>query len=453
MLDWNPLGFSSPRFHLAWRLALIFGGTALVGLVFGAKAALVVLSVSALIYASHMFFNTALLRAWLRAPDTHEIPDSLGIWSEIFSRLYRILRLNKQSATRIARELDRFQQAGAALPDGIALLNKAGEIEWCNPVTQAHFAIDLERDRGQPITYLVRQPDFAEHLNASNAEPLILHDWRGSGLTLSVQIVPYGDAQKLIVSRDITQIERADTVRRDFVANVSHELRTPLTVVSGFLETLEGMERSDSKMLGRSIQLMREQTARMQRLVEDLLTLSRLESGQALQEEHVDLPAIVRSLQREAEHMSKRQHRISARVDTPLWVRGSDTELHSALTNLVSNAVRYTPPEGEVRIAWEISDGEGVFSVEDSGPGIEAIHIPRLTERFYRVDKSRSREGGGTGLGLAIVKHVLQRHQARLDIQSEPGKGSRFAVHFPKQRLLAPPVPAHTRSMAPAAGS
>jgi len=361
--------------------------------------------------------------------------------------------LSKQSTTRIARELDRFQLAGAALPDGIALLNEADEIEWCNPVTQTHFAIDLERDRGQPITYLVRQPDFVEYLTAGNSEPLILRDWRGSGLTLSVQIVPYGDAQKLIVSRDITQLERAETVRRDFVANVSHELRTPLTVVSGFLETLEDMEHSDSKMLGRSIQLMREQTARMQRLVEDLLALSRLESGQPLHEEPVDLPAIVRSLQREAEHLSKRQHRIEARVETPFWVRGSESELRSALTNLVSNAVRYTPASGEVRIAWELRENEGVFSVEDSGPGIEAIHIPRLTERFYRVDKSRSREGGGTGLGLAIVKHVLQRHQARLEIQSTPGQGSRFAAHFPKQRLLAPPVPAQARAAAASAGS
>jgi two-component system, OmpR family, phosphate regulon sensor histidine kinase PhoR len=464
MLDWRGRLFSSPGWHLAWRLALIGAGTALVWAVFGKLAALVLLSLAALMYAAQMFYNTALLRAWLREPQAYEIPDGVGIWSDIFSRLYRLLRLSKQSTTRIARELDRFQQAGAALPDGIAILNQTGEIEWCNPVTEAHFAIDLERDRGQPISYLIRQPDFVAHLQHGSTEPLVLRDWRGLGLTLAVQVVPYGDAQKLIVSRDITQLERAETVRRDFVANVSHELRTPLTVVSGFLETLEDMEHSDSKMLSRSIQLMREQTARMQRLVEDLLTLSRLESGQALHEEPVDLPAMVRGLQREAEQMSKRAHRISARVDSGFWVRGGDTELHSALANLVTNAVRYTPAEGEVRIAWEQRDGEGVFSVEDNGMGIEAEHIPRLTERFYRVDKSRSRMhdegelnrspvGGGTGLGLAIVKHVLQRHQARLEIQSEPGKGSRFAAHFPKHRLLTPPTPAQARAAAPSASA
>jgi two-component system, OmpR family, phosphate regulon sensor histidine kinase PhoR len=455
MLDWNRRLFSSPGWHLLWRLALIGAGTGLAWAMFGKLAALVLLSLAALIYASQMFYNTALLRAWLREPQAHEIPDGAGIWSDIFSRLYRMLRLNKQSTTRIARELDRFQQAGAALPDGIAILNQTGEIEWCNPVTQAHFAIDLERDRGQPIAYLIRQPDFVEHLQHGSTEPLVLRDWRGLGLTLAVQVVPYGDAQKLIVSRDITQLERAETVRRDFVANVSHELRTPLTVVSGFLETLADMEHSDSKMLSRSIQLMREQTARMQRLVEDLLALSRLESGQALHEEPVDLPGMVRGLQREAEQMSKRAHRISARVDSQFWVLGGETELHSALANLVTNAVRYTPAEGEVRIAWALGEGagEGVFSVEDTGPGIEAEHIPRLTERFYRVDKSRSREGGGTGLGLAIVKHVLQRHQARLEIHSEPGKGSRFAAHFPKHRLLTPPTPAQARTYAPSAGA
>lgn len=453
MFDWDKPRLSSPPWHLAWRLALIAAGTALVWAVFGQLAALVLFGLSALVYTSHLFYNTALLRAWLRRPEAYDIPDSLGIWSEIFSRLYRMLKLSRQSTTRIARELDRFQQAGAALPDGIAILNESDEIEWCNPVAQKHFAIDIERDRGQPISYLVRQPDFVEHLSASSSEPLVLRDWRGSGLTLAVQVVPYGDAQKLIISRDITQLERAETVRRDFVANVSHELRTPLTVVSGFLETLQDMERGDSKMLSRSIHLMREQTARMQRLVEDLLTLSRLESGQPLHEEPVDLPTMVRGLHREAEHMSKRSHRISVRVESAFWLRGSETELHSALHNLVINAVRYTPAEGEIKIAWETRGAEGVFSVEDTGPGIEAVHIPRLTERFYRVDKSRSREGGGTGLGLAIVKHVLQRHQARLEIQSEPGKGSCFCAHFPKQRLLSSPAPAQTRTAAPSANA
>jgi two-component system phosphate regulon sensor histidine kinase PhoR len=253
--------------------------------------------------------------------------------------------------------------------------------------------------------------------------------------------VPYGDRDKLLLSRDITRWERMETTRRDFVANVSHELRTPLTVLGGFLETLSDMREPDPDMLRRSLQLMSEQSTRMQRLVEDLLTLSKLEGAQnPLRDEFADLPEIVRSLFREAQALSGGRHRFSLRIEHHDGLKGSAEELRSALSNLISNAVRYTPEGGEIEVSWCKRDAEPVFAVRDTGIGIEPHHVPRLTERFYRVDRSRSRATGGTGLGLAIVKHVLSRHQARLEVESEPGKGSTFSVVFPSARSVARPT-------------
>jgi two-component system phosphate regulon sensor histidine kinase PhoR len=255
---------------------------------------------------------------------------------------------------------------------------------------------------------------------------------------LSVQIVPYGDRQKLIVSRDITEFDRLETMRQDFIANVSHELRTPLTVLSGFLETIDGSE-DKHKALSRALPLMTDQTRRMHRLVEDLLALSRLESGaNPLREDLVNVPDLVRALYRDALALSGGRHRIMLQLDSDQQLQGSEDELRSAFGNLVSNAVSYTPKGGEVTIAWQEREGRPVFAVRDTGIGVDQSHIPRLTERFYRVDRSRSRETGGTGLGLAIVKHVLNRHQATLEVLSEPAKGSTFAAVFPKERRCVP---------------
>ncbi|MCW5604436.1 MAG: ATP-binding protein, partial [Burkholderiales bacterium] len=233
--------------------------------------------------------------------------------------------------------------------------------------------------------------------------------------------------------------ERVETMRRDFIANVSHELRTPLTVLGGFLETISDTGTADRDLLRRSLPLMTDQARRMQRLVEDLLTLSRLESANnLLRDERIDVPALARGLHRDALALSSGRHRIGLALESDAWLSGSEEELRSAFSNLISNAIRYTPSGGEVVIRWESRDGEVVFTVRDSGIGIDPKHIPRLTERFYRVDRSRSRETGGTGLGLAIVKHVLSRHQGRLEVTSEPGRGSEFSAVFPAHRLLAP---------------
>jgi two-component system phosphate regulon sensor histidine kinase PhoR len=285
----------------------------------------------------------------------------------------------------------------------------------------------------------MRQPGFVEYLDRRDfSEPIVIRTQTERGETaLSVHLVPYGEKEKLLMARDITGWERLETMRRDFVANVSHELRTPLTVVSGFLETLSDLNGPDPEMTRRSLQLMSQQTQRMTHLVEDLLTLSRLESTyNPPREDEVDIPELSRSVYQEALALSASRHQITLHINTESWMRGSTDELRSALGNLVSNAVRYTPDKGAIDILWESTDGGLVFSVRDTGIGIESHHISRLTERFYRIDRSRSRETGGTGLGLAIVKHAVARHQASLDVDSKQGSGSRFAIRFPASRTV-----------------
>jgi two-component system phosphate regulon sensor histidine kinase PhoR len=323
------------------------------------------------------------------------------------------------------------------LPDGVVIMDSDDRIEWCNPLAEEHLGIELPRDRGQQLTYLMRHPQFLDWLaNESYERPLVLRNARSEGRSLLFRLVRYGSREKLVVSRDITLLDKAERVRRDFVANVSHELRTPITVISGFLETLEDNEDMDRQSTMRAISLMRSQAERMQHLVEELLTLSRLESDLgAPPGDEFDVRVLVELLGRETEQLSQGRHRILLNIEAEGRLVGSRSELHSAFGNLASNAVRYTPAGGEIELSWRMHDGSGVFCVRDSGIGIAPEHIPRLTERFYRVDKSRSRETGGTGLGLAIVLHVLTRHQGRLEIDSQPGRGSRFSATLPPERI------------------
>ena len=405
----------------------------------GSTAAMAVFAAGLLVIAVTHYRHIALLRRWLRDPVPERVPSGLGIWDLVFADLYRLLRRQRQSESRLTATLEDFRQAGAAMPDGMVILDSQDRIEWCNPVAEQHFGLDRSRDAGQGITYLVRQPQFVEYLQAQRySEPLEMRQTRGD-LILSVQLVPYGDQQKLMISRDVTDLERVETMRRDFIANVSHELRTPLTVLSGFLETIMDIKPADSELLRRSLPLMMDQTERMRRLVEDLLTLSRLESSHnPPREESVNVPELARVLYHDALALSAGRHRVALDQADDDWLTASEEELRSAFSNLVSNAVRYTPAGGEIMVVWQRRGPEAVFSVRDTGIGIASQHLPRLTERFYRVDRSRSRETGGTGLGLAIVKHVLNRHQARLEIASEPGRGSTFSAVFPAERRLAP---------------
>ncbi len=430
-------------------IILLTIATAGLWLILGAVPALMFYSIALLLLLVQHLRYLAALDQWLQTPTptAATLPDATGAWGDVFARLARLMRSQSQSQQQLSTALERLRRATSAMPEGVVILDETDRIEWCNPVAEQHFGIDYNRDSGQQITYLVRQPQFAEYLATRNySEPLIVRQSRQQELILSLQLIPYGNKQKLLISRDITRLERVETMRRDFVANVSHELRTPLTVIGGFLETLSEEDQTGSKIGKRALTLMTDQTMRMQRLVEDLLALSRLENAQNLvREESVNVAEMLRELYHEAQSLSAERHHLNLKLDTDAQLRGSADELRSAFSNLVSNAVRYTADGGEIILSWEIHDGQGLFSVQDSGIGIEPEHLPRLTERFYRVDRSRSRETGGTGLGLAIVKHVLSRHQAHLEIVSEPGKGSRFSAWFPANRLILPqdnPVPA-----------
>jgi len=375
---------------------------------------------------------------WLENPDARAMPDGWGAWNTLFSTLYRARRRDEANRRGLSSALERIQAAAGALPDGVVILDPTYHIEWCNAAAESHFGIELRRDRGLLFTHIARHPVLADYLALDvGARPVEMRPTQNPSQILSLQLIPFGVADRLLLSRDVTAIERAETIRRDFVANVSHELRTPLTVLTGFLELLEDDHLRDPAVARRQLQLMREQAERMARLVEDLLALSRLESDNIVAPATtVDVPAMLDRLVDVAASLFAGRERIRIHVDRDLAVTGIAEELRSAFQNLITNAVRYTPPDGAIDIDWREVDGHPVFAVRDTGIGIAAEHIPRLTERFYRVDTGRSRDMGGTGLGLAIVKHVLVRHQARLEIESEPGVGSTFRAVFPARRLV-----------------
>jgi two-component system phosphate regulon sensor histidine kinase PhoR len=412
---------------------------ALIGrLAFGADAGWAVFAGGLLILLVYHARNLHLLLDWLGRADAGDVPEASGIWDDAFALLHRRERHLAQDRQRLARLVVRYSQAGRALPDGVVILDGEDRIVWCNGKAEARFRIDGTTDVGQPIANLVRQPEFVKYLAGGDyTGPLQLKIGRDAALTLSVQIIPYDDAQKLLLARDITQAERLETMRRDFVANVSHELRTPLTVLVGFLETVREL-KLDADRARNYMGMMIDQASRMQRIIEDLLTLSTLESApQPPWDRQVPMKTVLASLCADAEALSGGRHRISLDAQGDWDLLGTESEIASALRNLVTNAIRYTLAGGEIRLIWRASEAGASFAVEDSGVGIAPEHIPRLTERFYRVDSGRSRDSGGTGLGLAIVKHALLRHQASLQIESEPGKGSRFTVQFPARRIIA----------------
>lgn len=402
--------------------------------------ALTFFSIAMLVMVIFYTRHLVALDRWLRTSNLSlaSMPNAPGAWGDIFAALARLVRLHNQNQEQLSLALQRMQSATSAMPDGIVILDEDDHIEWCNPMSERHLGINLALDTGQPITYLVRQTQFAEYLAAKDySHPMTFKHSYHHQLILSLQLVPYGYKQKLLISRDITRFEKIETMRRDFIANISHELRTPLTVIGGFLETMSDEDQSDATMNKRALLLMSDQARRMQRLVEDLLTLSRLENAQnEVSDNSIDITRMIHSLAHEAESLSSGRHQIKLKLETDTQLTGSKDELRSAFSNLVSNAIRYTPDGGEITINWSVQEDQGLFYVQDTGIGIEPEYIPRLTERFYRIDNSRSRETGGTGLGLAIVKHVLNRHQARLEIISNLGKGSRFNVWFPAERLI-----------------
>ena len=377
------------------------------------------------------------LQRWLDDAGSTRVPEGWGAWDRVFSSLYRVRRQDAANTKALAGALQRFRDMAGALPDGVVLLDADLHIEWCNTAAEAHFGIELARDQGLLFTHIARHPVLVDYIRRDpGALPAMM---RARGQTLSLQWVPFGEnsqGERMLLSRDVTAIEGAQALRREFIANVSHELRTPLTVLNGFLEVLDDDAPRGVEVAQRQHTLMRDQVAAMTRLIEDLLTLSRLESESLVAPDTlVQVPALLDALVDEARALSANRHRIEIEVDDDLNVTGSERELKSAFSNVIANAIRYTPNGGRIVIAWAEEGTHAVFSVVDSGIGIAVEHIPRLTERFYRVDAGRSRASGGTGLGLAIVKHVLVRHQARLEVTSTVGSGSLFRIVFPARRL------------------
>jgi two-component system phosphate regulon sensor histidine kinase PhoR len=381
------------------------------------------------------FRNFARLDRWSHRPVVDASLEGEGAWDGIFGRLYRHEKdLREQIALR-DQEIAMLIAAGQALTDGVVLLDTNNQILFCNTTAESQLGLVIRTDRGQPVVNLVRQPEFVAYLEGGDySRPLTMRSERRDDRVFSVHVIPYAGDRRLMQVKDVTQTDRLDQMRRDFVANVSHELRTPLTVLAGFLETLQEIE-VDRDEQRRYLEMMADQSKRMQSIVQDLLTLSSIESAPPPDNEPVDMVSLLDKLRRDAEALSAGRHTIVVESDGHADLRGSEPELVSAFGNLVANAVRYTPAGGTVTLSWSASPQGAEFAVQDTGIGIDAKHIPRLTERFYRVDRGRSRDVGGTGLGLAIVKHSLNRHQAQLDIKSTPGVGSRFAAKFPANRV------------------
>lgn len=392
------------------------------------------------------------LLKWLRSEQSNETPVLMvdaqprlpGVWGDIADRIRRLLKNRERQYKESQARLDEFLSALQASPNGVVLLDAQGRIEWCNQTAAQHFGFDAQRDLLQHIANLVREPAFSAYMASDNFSNAVVIAGNFSTparpVKLSVHAHAYGNNRKLLLSRDITAVEQAEAMRRDFVANVSHEIRTPLTVVSGFIETLQTLPLKKPER-DRYLALMAQQSQRMQTLVDDLLTLSRLE-GSPLPgaSEWTAMSTLFAQCEQEARALSAliapRGHQLVFDPGPACEIGGIRSEISSALSNLVNNAVRYTPETGLIRVTWALlADGRGEFRVKDSGPGIAPEHLPRLTERFYRVDRSRSRETGGTGLGLAIVKHVAQRHGAELQIESQPGQGSCFSILFPAARI------------------
>ena len=430
---------------LAAMLALVLGGAFgfLAGAALGVADAGAV--IGALLGVGASVLRDALragrLLRWLRDERAADAPRDAGLWGEMGYRIERLLRARDQALVRERKRLDEFLSAIEASPNGVLLLDADDQIAWCSAVAADHLGLDPRRDLGQPITNLVRAPAFVAHLQQGHeawGEPITATAPGGQG-NLQIVVRAYGDLQKLVITQDVTERLRAEAMRRDFVANVSHEIRTPLTVLAGFVETMASLPLSEAERT-RVLKLMQQQTDRMQLLVSDLLSLAQLEgSPRPPTDRWVALWSLLQRAVADGRTLSAGRHVIElveSAEPAAIELAGLEPELFSAVTNLITNAVRYTPESGQIHIAWrDHGDGSGEIEVRDTGIGIAREHLGRLTERFYRVDGSRSRDTGGTGLGLSIVKHVMQRHGGALEISSEPGKGSCFRLLLPASRV------------------
>lgn len=385
-----------------------------------------------LLFIVKYLWQLGRLTQWLNQPEK-EPPEAKGIWGEVFDGIYHYQRRQKSSQLHLKQILNRIQDSSQALRDGVVMIDGKGNLEWWNTAAEALLGLRSPSDLGYPITHLLREPSFVEYYESqSYQDPLMLASPLNEDRSLEFQVTLFGGNERLILVRDVTKMQRLEVMRQDFIANVSHELRTPLTVLSGYLETFSDHAENLPTKWQRGLTLMRQQSVRMQQLVEDLLTLSSLETSSfEAAIEPIAVPELIKAIKTDALALSDGKHSLVSEIDADLGVYGSEKELRSAFSNLVFNAVKYTPAGTEIALSWYQNAEGAYFEVKDKGQGIDPACLPHLTERFYRIDKGRSSSTGGTGLGLAIVKHVMLRHQGQLEMTSKQGVGSCFTCYFP----------------------
>lgn len=419
--------------RLVFELILCCIPALILGAIFGYLPWFLLVAVTGLLVWH--FWNLLRLSWWLWVDRSMTPPPGSGSWEPLLYGLHQMQMRNKKRRRELGSLIKRFRSGAESLPDAVVLTTEEGAMFWCNGLAQQMLNLRWPDDNGQNILNLLRYPEFSRYLKTRDfTKPLNLV--LNTGRHLEIRVMPYTDKQLLLVARDVTQMHQLEGARRNFFANVSHELRTPLTVLQGYLEmmqeqTLEGAPRE------KALHTMREQTQRMEGLVRQLLTLSRIEAAPlAALNERIDVPMMLRVVEREAQTLSQKKHTLHFEIDDSLTVLGSEEQLRSAISNLVYNAVNHTPEGTTIIVRWQRAPHGALFSVEDDGPGIAPEHIPRLTERFYRVDKARSRQTGGSGLGLAIVKHAVNHHESRLDIESQPGKVTRFSFLLDRKSVV-----------------
>ncbi|YCS24975.1 phosphate regulon sensor histidine kinase PhoR [Vibrio parahaemolyticus] len=422
---------------LAWELAFFYTPWVIVGWIFGYMPWLL-LAATALQLVWHLH-NQVRLSSWLWDEKRLTPPSGSGNWESLFNGLYRLQQRQRRKRKELTNLIRRFRNGAESLPDAVVVFRAEGNIVWCNRLAQHLLGFHWPEDSGQPISNLIRTPDFIKYLNKKDfSEPLEMRSPLNVERMLELRIVPYTEGEHLMVVRDVSQLKQLEGMRRNFFANVSHELRTPMTVLQGYLEMTEDPDMIVGPMWTKAHGVMTEQLNRMNSLVNQLLTLSKIEAAPMHElEDVVNVPAMLEVLEKEAISLSgDDQHKLTFDVDTSLRVLGDDDQLRSAISNLVYNAVKYTPPGANIHVRWYQTAQGACLEVEDSGDGIEPQHLHRLTERFYRVDKARSRDTGGSGLGLAIVKHALSHHDSHLEIQSEVGVGSKFSFVLPSRLVV-----------------
>ncbi|TOF69673.1 phosphate regulon sensor histidine kinase PhoR [Vibrio parahaemolyticus] len=422
---------------LAWELAFFYTPWVIVGGIFGYMPWLL-LAATALQLVWHLH-NQVRLSSWLWDEKRLTPPSGSGNWESLFNGLYRLQQRQRRKRKELTNLIRRFRNGAESLPDAVVVFRAEGNIVWCNRLAQHLLGFHWPEDSGQPISNLIRTPDFIKYLNKKDfSEPLEMRSPLNVERMLELRIVPYTEGEHLMVVRDVSQLKQLEGMRRNFFANVSHELRTPMTVLQGYLEMTEDPDMIVGPMWTKAHGVMTEQLNRMNSLVNQLLTLSKIEAAPMHElEDVVNVPAMLEVLEKEAISLSgDDQHKLTFDVDTSLRVLGDDDQLRSAISNLVYNAVKYTPPGANIHVRWYQTAQGACLEVEDSGDGIEPQHLHRLTERFYRVDKARSRDTGGSGLGLAIVKHALSHHDSHLEIQSEVGVGSKFSFVLPSRLVV-----------------